>query len=116
MKAVYIERFGGPEVLQFGDLPDPVAAAGEVVITSGQDGLYPRGLPLGTVRLTPGAPAAPAALEIEPAAPLNKLEMVAVLQVPKDQIRARVDELVQHEAEKLQQEKPAGRRRGEARP
>jgi NADPH:quinone reductase-like Zn-dependent oxidoreductase len=32
MKAAYIERFGGPEVIQFGDLPDPVAAAGEVVI------------------------------------------------------------------------------------
>jgi NADPH:quinone reductase-like Zn-dependent oxidoreductase len=32
MKAVYIERFGGPEVLQFGDLPDPVAAPGEAVI------------------------------------------------------------------------------------
>jgi len=32
MKAVYIERFGGPEVLIYGDLADPVAAPGEVVV------------------------------------------------------------------------------------
>jgi NADPH:quinone reductase-like Zn-dependent oxidoreductase len=32
MKAAFIERFGGPEVFQYGDLPDPVAAPGEVVI------------------------------------------------------------------------------------
>jgi NADPH:quinone reductase-like Zn-dependent oxidoreductase len=32
MKAAFIERFGGPEVLQCGDFPDPVAAPGEVVI------------------------------------------------------------------------------------
>ena len=32
MKAVYIERHGGPEVLQYGEMPDPVAAAGEVVV------------------------------------------------------------------------------------
>jgi len=32
MKAVYLERFGGPEVLQYGDLSDPVAGPGEVVI------------------------------------------------------------------------------------
>jgi NADPH:quinone reductase-like Zn-dependent oxidoreductase len=32
MKAAYIERHGGPEVLQYGDLPDPVAGAGEVVL------------------------------------------------------------------------------------
>src|SRR5580700_5387763 len=32
MKAAYIEKFGGPDVLQYGDLPDPVAAAGEVVV------------------------------------------------------------------------------------
>jgi NADPH:quinone reductase-like Zn-dependent oxidoreductase len=32
MKAAFIERFGGPEVLQYSDLPDPVAAAGEVLI------------------------------------------------------------------------------------
>jgi NADPH:quinone reductase-like Zn-dependent oxidoreductase len=32
MKAVYLERFGGPEVLHYGELPDPVAGPGEVVV------------------------------------------------------------------------------------
>jgi NADPH:quinone reductase-like Zn-dependent oxidoreductase len=32
MKAVFIERFGGPEVLHYGDLPDPGAGPGEVVV------------------------------------------------------------------------------------
>ncbi len=32
MKAVYIERFGGPEVLTYGDVPDPVPAEDEVLI------------------------------------------------------------------------------------
>ncbi len=32
MKTAFLEKFGGPEVLQYGDLPDPVAAAGEVVV------------------------------------------------------------------------------------
>jgi len=32
MKAVYFERFGGPEVLQYGDLPDPIPAAGEIIV------------------------------------------------------------------------------------
>jgi NADPH:quinone reductase-like Zn-dependent oxidoreductase len=32
MKAAYIERFGGPEVIRYGDLPDPKPGAGEVVI------------------------------------------------------------------------------------
>jgi NADPH:quinone reductase-like Zn-dependent oxidoreductase len=32
MKAAFIERFGGPEVFQYGDLPDPVAGSGEVLI------------------------------------------------------------------------------------
>jgi NADPH:quinone reductase-like Zn-dependent oxidoreductase len=32
MKAAFIERHGGPEVLKFGDMPDPVAASGEVVV------------------------------------------------------------------------------------
>ncbi len=32
MKAVYIERHGGPEELKYGDLPDPEAGPGEVVV------------------------------------------------------------------------------------
>jgi NADPH:quinone reductase-like Zn-dependent oxidoreductase len=32
MKAVFIERHGGPEELKYGDLPDPVARPGEVVV------------------------------------------------------------------------------------
>ena len=32
MKAVFIEKFGGADVLQYGDRPDPVAAQGEAVI------------------------------------------------------------------------------------
>jgi NADPH:quinone reductase-like Zn-dependent oxidoreductase len=32
MKAVYIEQFGGPEVLKFGDLPDPSAGPGQIVV------------------------------------------------------------------------------------
>ena len=32
MKAAFIEQFGGPEVLKYGDLPDPVAAPGEVIV------------------------------------------------------------------------------------
>jgi NADPH:quinone reductase-like Zn-dependent oxidoreductase len=32
MKAVFIERFGGPEVLTCGDLPNPVPGSGQVVV------------------------------------------------------------------------------------
>src|SRR5262245_13555004 len=32
MKAAYIERTGGPEVLQYGDRPDPKAKADEIVV------------------------------------------------------------------------------------
>jgi NADPH:quinone reductase-like Zn-dependent oxidoreductase len=32
MKAAFFDQFGGPEVLKYGDLPDPAAAAGEIVI------------------------------------------------------------------------------------
>ncbi|HUQ76000.1 MAG TPA: NADP-dependent oxidoreductase [Burkholderiales bacterium] len=32
MKASFFHRFGGPEVLEYGELPDPVPAAGEVLI------------------------------------------------------------------------------------
>jgi NADPH:quinone reductase-like Zn-dependent oxidoreductase len=32
MKAAFIERHGGPEVLKYGDFPDPVAGPGQVVV------------------------------------------------------------------------------------
>jgi NADPH:quinone reductase-like Zn-dependent oxidoreductase len=32
MKAAFIERHGGPEVLKFGDMPDPSAASGEILV------------------------------------------------------------------------------------
>jgi NADPH:quinone reductase-like Zn-dependent oxidoreductase len=32
MKAAFIEKFGGPDVIQYGDLPDPTAAPGQVVV------------------------------------------------------------------------------------
>src|SRR5580698_5904398 len=32
MKAAFIEQHGGPEVLKYGDMPDPVAASGQVVV------------------------------------------------------------------------------------
>ena len=32
MKAVYIERHGGPEQLKYGDLPEPAAAPAELVV------------------------------------------------------------------------------------
>src|ERR1043166_6852987 len=35
MKAAYIQKFGGPEVLQYGDLPDPTAGPGQIVVDTG---------------------------------------------------------------------------------
>jgi NADPH:quinone reductase-like Zn-dependent oxidoreductase len=32
MKAAYIQQFGGPEVLKYGDLPDPLAGPGQIVV------------------------------------------------------------------------------------
>lgn len=32
MKAAYFDQFGGPDVLKYGDRPDPVPAAGEVLV------------------------------------------------------------------------------------
>jgi NADPH:quinone reductase-like Zn-dependent oxidoreductase len=32
MKAAYIEQFGGPEVIKYGDLPDPSAGPGQIVV------------------------------------------------------------------------------------
>ena len=39
MKAVQYDRFGGPEVLQYGDLPDPEPASGQVLIETAAIGV-----------------------------------------------------------------------------
>ena len=70
---------------------------GELVITSGQDGVYPRGLVIGRMRIAEGTTIASSILEIEPAANLEKLDLVAVLAVKPDEIRTRVDDLVNAE-------------------
>ena len=57
MKAIRMTRTGGPEVLEYVDVPDPVPAGGEVLIdvesiginfidTYVRRGMYPRPLPL----------------------------------------------------------------------
>jgi NADPH:quinone reductase-like Zn-dependent oxidoreductase len=41
MRAVVIERFGGPEVMQFAERPDPQAGAGQVRIAVHAAGVNP---------------------------------------------------------------------------
>lgn len=74
-------------------------AAGELVLTSGQDGIYPRGLVIGRIRRTDGDVAiSTSVIELEPAVGLDKLDIVGVLALPVDQIREQVRLL--NEAEK----------------
>jgi len=95
-----------------------VAAAGklengEQVVTSGQDRLYPKGLLIGRVKNLSDTGAIPAKVDVEPAAPLQKLETVAVLLIPPEEIRRKYDELmkVESEREKEKQERTPDRRR-----
>lgn len=79
---------------------------GEVVLTSGQDGIYPRGLIIGRVaRVAADAGGNPAQIEIAPAAALARLETVSVLQVSGEQIRASRDEIRRQEQERLEKER-----------
>ena len=82
---------------------------GEPVVTSGQDGLYPKGIIIGRVApLPPGQTTVPTVIDIEPAAPLSKLELVGVMLVSKDQLREQLNEVNKAE----QQSKPPDRKRG----
>lgn len=71
---------------------------GDQVVTSGQDGLYPPGLLIGRVKAS-GTLNAPLLVDIEPAAHLGKLEVVAVLSVPPEKIRGAIDEVAKEEKE-----------------
>jgi len=73
---------------------------GEQVITSGQDQLYPRGLLIGRVKNLTDQGVTNSAVDVEPAAALQKLETVAVLLIPREQIRQQYEELVRAEKEK----------------
>jgi rod shape-determining protein MreC len=67
---------------------------GEQVITSGQDGIYPKGLLIGRVKRTDGdAAILPQAVDIEPAAQLGRLETVSILKIQPNQVRRPIDEL-----------------------
>jgi rod shape-determining protein MreC len=83
----------------------------EQVITSGQDQLYPRGLLIGRVKNLNNPEAMPSAVDVEPAAALQKLETVAVLLIPREEIRRQYEELdkVEKEKERERQNKTPGR-------
>jgi rod shape-determining protein MreC len=89
-------------------------ATGETIFTSGQDGLYPRGLIIGKVAAPLNAAEnSPDIVPIEPAAPLDKLETVGVLIIPKAQIQAQKEELDKLEREREQQQKDQQRKAAE---
>lgn len=60
MKGIQIKRYGGPDVLEYGELPDPVPGAGEALVNVGVAGVnftdvYQRtGRYAGTLPFTPG--------------------------------------------------------------
>jgi len=95
-----------------------VAAAGrlengEQVLTSGQDRLYPKGLLIGRIKNLSDSGAIPPSVDVETAAALQKLEAVAVLLIPPEEIRRQYDELIKAEGEKEKerQDKTPDRRR-----
>jgi len=84
---------------------------GEQVITSGQDQLYPKGLLIGRIKNLTTPEITSTAIDVEPAATLQKLETVAVLLIPRDEIRRQYEELnkAEKEKEKERQDKTPGR-------
>jgi rod shape-determining protein MreC len=78
---------------------------GEPIVTSGQDGLYPAGLLIGRVANPADRSASTQQrIVIAPAAALSRLDMVAVLQVTREQIRVAAEAV---ESEEKRQEAEA---------
>lgn len=72
---------GKKEVLEMGYVPGTIEVqVGEMVYTTGQDGIYPPGLKLGEViEVRPGSATVPQQIFIKPTAKLYAMEEVAVL-------------------------------------
>src|SRR5215475_11837724 len=78
---------------------------GEQVVTSGQDQLYPRGLLIGRIKNLTSQDTTSAPIDVEPAAALQKLETVAVLLIPREEIHRQYEELIKVEKEKEKKER-----------
>ncbi len=83
--------WGQPEIVNVS--PDERIQAGEPVLTSGGDAIYPRGLPVGTVdRIVPDPDGTLVSVLIKPAANLSKLEEVLVITATVDQMPAEMQQ------------------------
>lgn len=75
-----VKGTGGPDLLMDYVVSDEKVAAGEPVLTSGLDQIFPKGLPIGAVVST--KPAIPfQKITVRPSARLDRLEDVLVIQV-----------------------------------
>lgn len=72
---------GKKEILEMRYIPGTIEVKiGEIVYTTGQDGIYPPGLRLGeVVEVRPGSATVPQQIFIQPTARLHRMEEVAVL-------------------------------------
>jgi rod shape-determining protein MreC len=80
--------FGQPQIINI--LPDERIKAGEQVVTSGGDQIFPRGLPIGTVDKVVADPEHDPYVDVivKPAANLSHLEEVLVVTMTSDQMPA----------------------------
>jgi rod shape-determining protein MreC len=84
--------------LRFISAPEKRIEDGEQVVTSGQDGFYPKGLLIGRVKIPEGeTTVVPQVVELVPAVALGRLEMVSVLTLPPDQIDRAAEEVTNEE-------------------
>jgi rod shape-determining protein MreC len=73
---------GEPEATMLHVISDQEVAAGELILTSGLDQIFPKDIPVGTVTsATPGNPFK--VIRVRPAARLDRLEEVIVVLVPQ---------------------------------
>jgi rod shape-determining protein MreC len=81
---------------------------GEEVVTSGQDQLYPKGLLIGRIRNLSDSGAIPPAVDVEPAAALQRIETVAVLLISPEEMRRQFEDLIKVEKDKEREKQDKG--------